>query len=304
MSIRLQEQNVKPQPELRSAADAVVLTSRELVKIARAKGISNRWVFFLFKKQPKRVGTGEYADYEEIQADIFDCCDRVTDATSKFSPAMDALYGNADRVDGWRRLVNATQMIASQTSRLLLVVFGAEHRRLMAAGMALLDTCAINKSFALMQEADVRARGNEIVETTNKNSSQLMVFSAYVQGRSRETEGHKQKQMTQAVAQFGVLNERIVNGCNGLCQQITKETREEFIRSITETEKLTREILDLCTPPEDSDIFRLVQSLHEQVFRFCLFFNFDCMNNVYFRKQHMERWVLIDQHHSATQHFD
>lgn len=34
-------------------------------------------------------------------------------------------------------------------SRLLLVVFGAEHRRLQAAGLKLLDTCARNKAFAV-----------------------------------------------------------------------------------------------------------------------------------------------------------
>jgi hypothetical protein len=134
-------------------------------------------------------GTKEYADYTEIQEDIFDVCDRVSDATAKFGPAMDGLFKDADRVDGWRRIVNATQVVASQTSRLLLVIFGAEHRRLMAAGLALLDTCAVNKSFGLMVEADVKARGNEIVETTNRNSSQLMIFATYVQARTREVEG-------------------------------------------------------------------------------------------------------------------
>jgi hypothetical protein len=39
LSIKLQEQNVKPQPELRAASDGVVMTSRELVKIARDKGV-------------------------------------------------------------------------------------------------------------------------------------------------------------------------------------------------------------------------------------------------------------------------
>ena len=61
------------------------------------------------------------------------------------------------------------------------MVFGAEHRRLYAAGMQLLDTCARNKAYGLMAEADVRARGAECVETTNQNSSDLMVFAAYVQ---------------------------------------------------------------------------------------------------------------------------
>ena len=223
-----------------------MLTSRELVKIARNKADK------------------EYSDYADIQSDMIDSCNRVNDACSAIKPAMDVLFADANRVDGWRRLVNATSAIASQTSRMLLTVFGAEQRRLVAAGLALLDTCAVNKSFGLMIEQDIASRGAELVNTTNKNSSQLMVFTAYVQARSRETEGAKQQQLKSAVDKFGKLNEQIVDGCNGICRQVSKESRDAFIRAIGETEVLTRAILDLITPTEDSDVFRLVQSLQGQ----------------------------------------
>jgi hypothetical protein len=74
LSIKLQEQNVAPQPALRPAAEGVVAAAKVLVQIARDKG------------------NKEYSDYTEIQADIFDCCDRVAAALDKFPSAMDILF--------------------------------------------------------------------------------------------------------------------------------------------------------------------------------------------------------------------
>lgn len=144
------------------------------------------------------------------------------------------------------------------------MVFGAEHRRLYAAGMQLLDTCARNKAYGLMAEADVRARGAECVETTNQNSSDLMVFAAYVQARAKEVEGPKAKQMSDAVAAFNRLNQQLVEGCNGMMKELGKESRQAFIKPIQDIDRLTRAILDLLTPPEDSDIFQMVQSMSNQ----------------------------------------
>ena len=81
--------------------------------------------------------------------------------------------------------MNATQQIASQTSRLLLVVFGAEHRRLMQAGMQLLDTCARNKAYGLMSEKDIVS---VFVETKN-----LIFFSFIKQSNQMQIKWWKQQ---------------------------------------------------------------------------------------------------------------
>ena len=246
LSLKLQAANQQPSEALRPAASAVVETAKNLTLIADKKA------------------RNEYDGFTEIQEDIFDCTRRVTDATGKFGPALNELFSSSNKTGGWVKLVQATQAIASQTSRLLLVVFGAEHRRLVQAGLKLLDDCAKAKSFALMQEADLTARGNDLVEQVNQLSADLMVFAAYVQARSKETEGPKQAQMAAAVASFNGFNEAIVNACNGMLQAVNSDSRKAFIKPVQETDVLTREILDLVKPIEGSDVFALVERLHDQ----------------------------------------
>jgi hypothetical protein len=246
LSLKLQEQNQQPSPALKPAAEAVVSTAATLTDIAKQKAQK------------------EYTDYAEIQADILDCADRVHGATSKFAPALNELFTSPNRAAGWMKLVQATQAIASQTSRLLLVVFGAEHRRLVQAGMQLLETCTKAKSLALMTDADLTARANDFVETVNRTSSDLVIFAAYVQARAKEVEGPKHTQMTDAVAQFNNFNAAIVDACNGMLKAINTDSRKAFIKPVQDTEKLTRLILDLLAPIEGSDIFALVDSFANQ----------------------------------------
>jgi len=247
LSIKLQEKNVAPAAELRPAADAVVQTTKALVAIAGQKA------------------EGEYKDFEEIFDDIMDCVRLTSAAVDRIPASLDVLYaGSGDRADGWRRLVNATQAIASQTSRLLLVVYGAENRRLVAAGKLLLESCAHVKKFGLMPSADVAAAGQAFVEGVNKCSSDLMVFVSYVQVRAKEIEGAKSTLMTNAVATFGKNNTTLVDTCNALLKSISADTRKPFLLNLGEIEKLTREILGIIKPPEELDIFQLVQSLASQ----------------------------------------
>ena len=89
-----------------------------------------------------------------------------------------------------------------------------------------------------MVETDLQQRGKDVVETTNKNSSDLMVFNGYVQARAKEVEGPKSRQMTDAVAAFNRLNNDLVNGCNEMLKAITKETRAGFIKPIGDIEKV------------------------------------------------------------------
>jgi hypothetical protein len=99
-------------------------------------------------------------------------------ALDKFPEAMSILFGGSDRAAGWRKLVQATQQIASQTSRLLLVVFGAEHRRLEMAGRQLLESCANVKRFPAMPDTSLQQQAKGLVEGTNKTSSDLMIFNS------------------------------------------------------------------------------------------------------------------------------
>jgi hypothetical protein len=143
-------------------------------------------------------------------------------------------------------------------------VFGAEHRRLEMAGKMLLESCANAKRFGQLQDAQLQQQAKALVDGTNKTSSDLMIFNSYVQARSKETEGPKQGQLTRAVGQFNDLNQQLVETCNTLLKGISQSTRTPFVRTVDEIARITREILDMLTPPENLDIFKVIQDLYNK----------------------------------------
>jgi hypothetical protein len=193
-----------------------------------------------------------------------DCCKHVTTAVDKMNPSVDTLFSSADRAAGWSGMVSATQAIASQTSRLLLVVYGAEHRRLRAAGLALLEETDKHKTLARLNDQKLLEQGNAFVEQTNKVSSSLMVFNSYVGARAKEVEGPKAKVLADAVSEFNSLNQEFVNGVNAMLKGINADTRTAVAKTTTRVEALTREILDILQPPEELDIFNLIQDLYSK----------------------------------------
>jgi hypothetical protein len=246
LSIKLQETNAAPADAMRPAAAGVAQAAGVLVTIANEKALK------------------EYADFEEIQADMQDCCKHVTTAVDKMNPSVDTLFSSADRAAGWSGMVSATQAIASQTSRLLLVVYGAEHRRLRAAGLALLEETDKHKTLARLNDQKLLEQGNAFVEQTNKVSSSLMVFNSYVGARAKEVEGPKAKVLADAVSEFNSLNQEFVNGVNAMLKGINADTRTAVAKTTTRVEALTREILDILQPPEELDIFNLIQDLYSK----------------------------------------
>lgn len=117
-SIRLQEENAIPGPELKKNADVVVETSHTLVGITR------------------EVASTDYKDFPDIQQPILECARNVEKAVVLLKETMDILYKETDRARGWRKLVDSTKTIGEQTSRLLVVIYGAEEKRLRRAGEA------------------------------------------------------------------------------------------------------------------------------------------------------------------------
>ena len=85
------------------------------------------------------------------------------------------------------------------------------------AGELLLKSCANVKRYPAMPDAALQAQAKGLVEGTNKTSSDLMVFNAYVQARGKETEGRKQQQLQQAVGQFNALVCCVVVVCVWKC---------------------------------------------------------------------------------------
>jgi len=246
LSIKLQETNAAPADAMKPAAGGVAQAASVLVTIAAEKAVK------------------EYADFEEIQADMQDCCKRVTNAVDKLTPSVQVLFSSPDRAAGWSGMVSATQAIASQTSRLLLVVYGAEHRRLRAAGLALLEETGKHKALARLNDQKLLEQGNVFVEQTNKVSSSLMVFNSYVGARAKEVEGPKAKVLADAVSEFNSLNQDFVNGVNAMLKGINAETRGAVGKTTERVEALTREILDILQPPEELDIFNLIQDLYSK----------------------------------------
>jgi hypothetical protein len=72
----------------------------------------------------------------DIQQPILECARNVEKAVVLLKETMDILYKETDRARGWRKLVDATKTIGEQTSRLLVVIYGAEEKRLRRAGEA------------------------------------------------------------------------------------------------------------------------------------------------------------------------
>jgi hypothetical protein len=85
-----------------------------------------------------------------------------------------------------------------------------------------------------------------------------------VQARAKETEGPKQSQLQRAVSQFNDLNQDLVNNCNNLLKGVSAPTKQAFTRTVDEIARITREILDMLTPPEDLDIFKVIQDLYNK----------------------------------------
>ena len=69
---------------------------------------------------------------------------------------IDILFKETDRVRGWKKLVDSTKIIGAQTSRLLVVIYGSEQKRLEAAANAALNAIAKVKQYALLPENQLR----------------------------------------------------------------------------------------------------------------------------------------------------
>ena len=80
--------------------------------------------------------------------DMLDCVSQVEASIGKLPEAVRVLYNNtSDRASGWKTLVQAAKGVGEQTSKLLVVVYGAGMKRFEQAGRRALAALAKFKTF-------------------------------------------------------------------------------------------------------------------------------------------------------------
>lgn len=55
-----------------------------------------------------------------------------------------------------------------------------------------------------------------------------------------------------------------MGNCNTLLKGLNQPNRTAFVRTVDEIARITREILDMLTPPEDLDVFKIIQDLYNK----------------------------------------
>jgi len=244
-SISLQEENAIPGPELKKNADVVVETSHTLVAITR------------------EVAATDYKDFIDIQQPILECARNVEKAVQLLKETMDILYKETDRARGWRKLVDSTKTIGEQTSRLLVVIYGAEEKRLRRAGEAAKAALRKVRKHALLTPEELRSKLKTMADDTGDASSKVVQFNTFVGGRFQaESDPDLKAKLRRAFDDINRENQGLVNDANDV---ITKPgdqpPRNKFVGTTDKLIDLIDEVLGNVKRPEDLDAYRIIEDL-------------------------------------------
>lgn len=244
-SISLQEENAVPGPELRKNADVVVETSHTLVAITR------------------EVASTDYKDFVDIQQPILECARNVEKAVQLLKETMEILYKDADRARGWRKLVDSTKTIGEQTSRLLVVIYGAEEKRLRRAGEAAKAALRKARKHATLSPDELRQKLKTMADDTGDASSKVMQFNTFVGGRvGAEADPDLKGKLLRGFNDINRENQALVNDANGVITNPGEQNaRTGFVRTTDKLVDLIDEILGNVKRPEDLDAYRIIEDL-------------------------------------------
>jgi len=244
-SISLQEENAIPGPELRKNADVVVETSHTLIAITR------------------EVAATDYKDFVDIQQPILECARNVEKAVHLLKETMDILYKDTDRARGWRKLVDATKTIGEQTSRLLVVIYGAEEKRLRRAGEAAKAALRKVRKHALLTPDELRPKLKTMADDTGDASSKVVQFNTFVGGRfTAETDPDLKGKLRRAFDDINRENQTLVNDANGvITDPASQPPRGKFVGTTDKLIDLIDEVLGNVKRPEDLDAYRIIEDL-------------------------------------------
>ncbi len=241
----MQEENAIPGPELKKNADVVVETSHTLVAITR------------------EVAATDYKDFADIQQPILECARNVEKAVVLLKDTMDILYKETDRARGWRKLVDATKTIGEQTSRLLVVIYGAEEKRLRRAGEAAKAALRKVRKHALLTPDELRQKLKTMADDTGDASSKVVQFNTFVGGRFQaEADPDLKAKLRRAFDDINRENQGLVQDANDvLTKPGDQPPRNKFIGTTDKLIDLIDEVLGNVKRPEDLDAYRIIEDL-------------------------------------------
>jgi len=244
-SISLQEENAIPGPELKTNAGVVVETSKTLVAITR------------------EVAATDYKDFPDIQHPILECARNVEKAVVLLQETMDILYRETDRARGWRKLVEATKMIGEQTSRLLVVIYGAEEKRLRRAGEAAKAALRKVQKHALKTPDDLRQTLKQMADDTGDASSKTTQFNTFVSGRlAAESDPDLKAKLRRCFDDINRENQGMIDDANNvLTKPGDRPPRDKFVGTTNKLIDLIDEVLGNIKRPEELDAYRIIEDL-------------------------------------------
>lgn len=244
-SISLQEENAIPGPELRKNGAVVVETSQTLVAITRD------------------VANNDYRDFPDIQSPILDCARNVEIAVDLLGETMGILFKETDRAVGWRKLVESTKNIGMETSRLLVIIYGAEEKRLRRAGEAAKAALRKVQKHTAKDTDTLRATLKDMADDTGDASSKVVQFNTFVGGRFQtESDPDAKDNLKKCFDDINKENQVLVTDANGV---ITKpgeqQPRQNFVGTTNRLIDLIDEVLGNVKKPEDLDVYKIIEDL-------------------------------------------
>eukprot|EP01128_Nolandella_sp_AFSM9_P005787 TRINITY_DN2861_c0_g1_i1.p1 TRINITY_DN2861_c0_g1~~TRINITY_DN2861_c0_g1_i1.p1 ORF type:complete len:2112 (+),score=650.25 TRINITY_DN2861_c0_g1_i1:34-6336(+) len=168
--IVLSEQNATVPADLPATSAAVNQTAQMLAKIANKLAGSN------------------YKKFPPIATEIVEAAGAVDGATVTLANAINELTSAADRQAGWKGLVDACRVMAGKTIRLLQIVYGADFKRVVLAGMGAGDKVGlVDPSLLDSDQQDFANKGSAA-------ATQAAQLAAYVKQRANEAESDLAKE--------------------------------------------------------------------------------------------------------------
>jgi hypothetical protein len=199
----------------------------------------------------------------DIQQPILECARNVEKAVDLVKETINILYKDSDRARGWRKLVESTKTIGEQTSRLLVVIYGAEEKRLRRAGEAAKAALRKARKHATLPPDELRQKLKTMADDTGDASSKTMQFNTFVGGRvGAETDPDLKAKLLRAFNDINRENQGLVNDANGVITNPGEQrARTGFVGTTDRLIDLIDEVLGNVKRPEDLDAYRIIEDL-------------------------------------------
>eukprot|EP01104_Vermistella_antarctica_P017978 TRINITY_DN6518_c0_g1_i1.p1 TRINITY_DN6518_c0_g1~~TRINITY_DN6518_c0_g1_i1.p1 ORF type:complete len:2052 (+),score=727.37 TRINITY_DN6518_c0_g1_i1:170-6325(+) len=244
LSITLQERNANPPPDLRKHGDAVVQTSKAVVAVSRD-----------LSKQ--------FYTLPDVQQRMLTCSDGLEGATTVVDRTISDLFTDPDRARGWKNLVDATKDIGQESCRLLVIVYGADQKRLEKAANDALAALAVLRTHTEKSPQALQQTVNEMVSSATDAASKVGQFNSFFYRRVLdEKDGYKQDYLNNVHNQLSRVNETMIGETNSVAYDANSmPARDSMKRSIKGLEDLITEVMGILKTAEEFDAFKIIENL-------------------------------------------